>query len=63
MEVSINSFVENQFQSLNAGYDRVFRAGELSIGLVVPIENYDPTPIPTMRRHVERVQMAEQLGF
>ena len=43
-------FEPSQFQSLNLGYNRVFRAGELSIGLVVAIENYDPTP-STHRTH------------
>ncbi|MEM9412859.1 MAG: LLM class oxidoreductase [Planctomycetota bacterium] len=56
-------FATSQFQFLNRGYNRVFRAGQLSIGLVVPIENYDSTPVPTMDRHIERVQMVENLGF
>ena len=46
MSVS-QEFEPSQFQSVNLGYNRVFRAGELSIGLVVAIENYDPTPIDT----------------
>ena len=56
-------FAATEFQNLNRAYNRVFRAGKLSIGLVVPIENYDPTPVPSMVRHIERVQLAEQLGF
>lgn len=55
--------VSTGFQKLGPGYNRVFRAGELSIGLVVPIERYDSSPVPSMHRHVERVQLAEQLGF
>lgn len=56
-------FAATEFQNLNRGYNRVFRDNKLSVGLVVPIENYDSGPIPTMGRHVERVQLAEQLGF
>jgi luciferase-type oxidoreductase len=35
----------------------------LSIGLVVPIEHYAHGPRPQLTRHVERVQLAESLGF
>ena len=56
-------FATITFQSLNRGYNRVLQAGKMSVGLVVPIENYDPSPVPTMTRHVERVQLAEELGF
>ncbi|MEM7157363.1 MAG: LLM class oxidoreductase [Myxococcota bacterium] len=51
------------FPSINRGYDAVFRAGRLSLGLVAPIEAYPSGPVPTMARHVERVRLAEQLGF
>ncbi|MEM8530713.1 MAG: LLM class oxidoreductase [Chloroflexota bacterium] len=48
---------------MNKAYNSVFRANRLSLGLVVPIEHYDRGPVPTMERHVERVQLAEKLGF
>ena len=51
------------FQSINRGYDSVFRAGRLSLGLVVPLESYPNGPVPSMARHVERVKLAEELGF
>ena len=51
------------FQILNEGYNAVFQPGRLSIGLVVPIENYAQSPVPSMERHIERVQLAEELGF
>lgn len=53
----------HDFQTLNRGYNRVFRDGQLSVGLVIPIEHYDHGPVPEMERHVERVQLAESLGF
>ncbi len=51
------------FQTLNQAYNSTFKAGRLSLGLVVPLENYSMDPVPGMKRHVERVQLAEQLGF
>ena len=54
---------EPGFQSINRGYNSVFRPNHLSLGLVVPLETYSQGPVPTMTRHLERVQLAEQLGF
>ena len=51
------------FQSINRGYNSVFRPNRLSLGLVAPIEAYSQGPAPTMERHIERVQLAEELGF
>lgn len=52
-----------QFATINAAYNTVFRPKRLSLGLVVPLEGYVTGPVPTMIRHLERVQMAEALGF
>ncbi|MET0049415.1 MAG: LLM class oxidoreductase [Sedimenticola sp.] len=54
---------DNGFQPINRGYNTTFRPGRLSLGLVVPLENYSAGPVPTMNRHIERVQLAEALGF
>ena len=54
---------KQQFQRLNKSYNAVFQAGQMSIGLVVPLERYDQSPVPTLENHVERVQLAERLGF
>ncbi|MCU7810639.1 MAG: LLM class oxidoreductase [Candidatus Thiodiazotropha sp. (ex Notomyrtea botanica)] len=54
---------EAGFQPINRGYNAVFRPNLLSLGLVVPLETYATGPVPTMSRHVERVQLAEELGF
>ncbi len=51
------------FESINKAYNSVFQPDKLSIGLVVPIENYSLGPIPTMEDHLKRVQQIEQLGF
>ena len=55
--------INSAFPRINGGYDRVFKPGRLSIGLVVPIETYAGGPVPTMAQHIERVQLAEELGF
>lgn len=52
-----------EFRKLNCAYNGVFKPDQLSVGLVVPIENYASSPVPAMTQHVERVQMAEALGF
>ena len=51
------------FPEINTGYNAVFKPDHLSIGLVVPIETYASGPVPSMAQHVERVQLAEALGF
>lgn len=51
------------FQSLNTGYNNTFKPNRLTLGFVVPIENYVVGAKPSMTRHIERVQLAESLGF
>lgn len=52
-----------EFEPINRAYNSVFQPGKLSLGLVVPVESYPRSPVPIMRDHLERVQLAEQLGF
>lgn len=52
-----------KFESINKGYNSVFKPNALSVGLVVPIEHYAQSSIPTMKHHIERVQFVEELGF
>ena len=58
-----NDVEEIAFPTINRGYNSVFRPNRLSLGVVVPLENYSMGPVPSMTRHVERVQLAEELGF
>ena len=51
------------FELINKGYNSVFKPNQLSIGIVVPIENYGANPVPTMEHHLERVRLIERLGF
>lgn len=54
---------DQTFEPINRGYNFVFRPNRLSLGLVLPLETYATAPVPTMARHIERVQSAEELGF
>ncbi|WOJ98591.1 LLM class oxidoreductase [Congregibacter brevis] len=62
---SVHSANENPgtFDPINVGYNATFTPGKLSIGLVVPIETYPNSAVPTLEQHIERVQLAESLGF
>ena len=51
------------FESINNGYNSTFQVDKLSLGVVVPIENYAQSPVPQMKDHLQRVQLIEQLGF
>lgn len=51
------------FAPLNRAYNAVFRPGRLSLGLVVPLESYATSPVPAMTHHIERAQLADELGF
>lgn len=55
--------IDSRFQPVNRGYNNTFHPNRLSLGLVVPLEHYATGPVPAMARHVERVQLAEELGF
>lgn len=52
-----------QFPTINKAYNNTFKAGKLSIGLVVPLESYDIHAKPTMSEHIQLIQLAEELGF
>lgn len=53
----------SDFAPLNRAYQRVFKSGQLTLGLVVPIENYGNAAVPGLEAHLQRVQLAEALGF
>ncbi|MEM8588207.1 MAG: LLM class oxidoreductase [Pseudomonadota bacterium] len=59
----LDSDQDLRFARINRAFGSVFKPGGLSLGLVVPIEAYPASPIPTMERHLERVRLAEELGF
>ncbi len=54
---------QTTFTDINRAYNTVFRPGKLSIGLVVPLETYDRSAVPTMEGHLERARLADELGF
>ncbi|MEM1408600.1 MAG: hypothetical protein AAGG59_17585 [Bacteroidota bacterium] len=51
------------FESINRSYNNTFKPGELTLGVVIPVENYDQGPVPTMENHVKRVKLIDELGF
>ena len=51
------------FENINPGYNSTFQLNKLSLGIIAPLENYSTGPVPTMNHHLERVQLAEELGF
>ncbi|MEM9604722.1 MAG: LLM class oxidoreductase [Pseudomonadota bacterium] len=51
------------FDTINRGYNATFRSGAMTVGLVVPLEAYPTSAVPTLTDHLERVQLAEALGF
>lgn len=54
---------ETSFESINRGFNSTFELGKLSIGVVVPIENYAQSSVPSMQDHISRVKLIEELGF
>ncbi len=52
-----------EFDQINVAYNRVFRPGRLSVGLVLPLEAYAVDAEPTLRGHLKAAQKAEELGF
>lgn len=53
----------SQYQLLNNAYATVFKPKRISLGLVVPVEAYPNGPVASMEAHLQRVQLAESLGF
>ena len=51
------------FADLNNAYNRTFRPSELTLGLVVPLERYEHSPVPTMSKQLEKIRLADELGF
>lgn len=59
----LDTTLQKSFPKLNRAYNTVFQPDQLSLGLVVPIENYSTSTVPSMNSHIERAQLAEELGF
>lgn len=52
-----------EFARINRSFNSVFRPNQLSIGLVMPLAAHGNNPVPDMSRHLERAQLADELGF
>ncbi|MEM6308016.1 MAG: TIGR03571 family LLM class oxidoreductase, partial [Pseudomonadota bacterium] len=55
--------MNRQFPKLNHAFNMAFKPGQMTIGLVAPLESYPVQGTPTMERHIENIQLADQLGF
>lgn len=51
------------FETINRAFNNTFIPNKLSIGIAIPIENNKMNPIASMKDHVERAQLVEELGF
>lgn len=51
------------FEPINRAFNSTFKPNELSLGIVIPIENYAQSAVPSMVAHAKRVLLVEQLGF
>ena len=56
-------FASTDFPTINRAYAATFQPGKLTLGLVVPLEAHRNSPVPTLERHIERAQLADELGF
>ncbi len=59
----LDKMQHNEFAEINVAYNRVFRPGRLSVGLVLPLEAYSVGAEPTLWGHLAAAQKAEELGF
>lgn len=59
----MNTTDTTSFSQISPTYNAVFKPGRLSLGLIAPLEAYQIEEMPTLERHMERVKLAEDLGF
>ncbi|MEM7461588.1 MAG: LLM class flavin-dependent oxidoreductase, partial [Pseudomonadota bacterium] len=59
----LDTLQDTEFEPINRSFNDTFKPGGLSLGLVVPLETYATSAVPTMDRHLDRVRLAEELGF
>ena len=51
------------FAAINRAYAETFQPEKLTLGMVVPLEAHRNSPTPNLERHIERAQLADDLGF
>lgn len=59
----MSKYKENEFETINKGFNNTFKANKLTIGLVIPLEHYQVGQIPSMENQIELITLCEQLGF
>lgn len=55
--------VGNAHSFTHPGYARLFKRGELTLGLIMPLETYPDAPAPTMQGHLKAARDVEQAGL
>ena len=58
-----NRTTDTGFQNLNRGFNNTFRKNHLTLGLVVPLENYSHSAVPTMDKHIDKDEARGKTGF
>lgn len=51
------------YPKINRAFAAAFQPNRLTLGLVAPLEAHGNSPTPTLERHIERAQLADDLGF
>lgn len=54
---------DKRFAKINQAYNSVFQPDRLSLGLVVPLEAHGHVAVASMKHHIARAQLADDLGF
>ncbi|MGR3378950.1 TIGR03571 family LLM class oxidoreductase [Salipiger abyssi] len=52
-----------QAMAAHPGYRRLFAPGEITLGLIMPLETYAEGCMPTMRNHLATARHAEEIGI
>lgn len=47
----------------HAGFRRLFAPGEMTLGLIMPLETYPNSGVPTMEAHLDTARHAEAIGI
>ncbi|WP_226553822.1 TIGR03571 family LLM class oxidoreductase [Celeribacter naphthalenivorans] len=47
----------------HAGFQRLFAPGEMTLGLIMPLETYPTVGVPTMAAHLDLARHAEDIGI
>ncbi|MEP3278195.1 MAG: LLM class oxidoreductase [Stappiaceae bacterium] len=61
--IKLNTPNKTTFPQISPAYNAIFKPDRLSLGIIAPLESYQIEEVPTLERHLERIKLAEALGF